>query len=54
MTLSIQPTTVVSVEQFLQLPETKPASEYFNVRGACRRHYRQERQGRKEKKEMLN
>ncbi|MEA5601295.1 Uma2 family endonuclease [Nostoc sp. UHCC 0252] len=30
MTLSIQPTTVISVEEFLQLPETKPASEYFN------------------------
>ncbi|QKQ74090.1 Uma2 family endonuclease [Nostoc sp. TCL240-02] len=30
MTLSIQPTTVISVEEFLKLPETKPASEYFN------------------------
>ncbi len=30
MTLSIQPTTVLSVEEFLKLPETKPASEYFN------------------------
>ncbi len=30
MTLSIQPTTALSVEEFLKLPETKPASEYFN------------------------
>lgn len=30
MTLSIQPTTVLNVEEFLKLPETKPASEYFN------------------------
>ncbi|MBN3898505.1 MAG: Uma2 family endonuclease [Nostoc sp. NOS(2021)] len=30
MTLSIQPTTALSVEEFLILPETKPASEYFN------------------------
>ncbi|MEH2291637.1 Uma2 family endonuclease [Nostoc sp.] len=30
MTLSIQPTTALSVEEFLKLPETKPESEYFN------------------------
>ena len=30
MTLFIQPTTALSVEDFLKLPETKPASEYFN------------------------
>ncbi|MEH2090545.1 Uma2 family endonuclease [Nostoc sp.] len=30
MTLSIQPTTGLSLEEFLKLPETKPASEYFN------------------------
>lgn len=30
MTLSIQPTTAPNVEEFLKLPETKPASEYFN------------------------
>lgn len=30
MTLSIQPTTPLSAEEFLKLPETKPASEYFN------------------------
>lgn len=30
MTLSIQPTTGLSLEKFLQLAETKPASEYFN------------------------
>jgi Uma2 family endonuclease len=28
MTLSIQPTKALSVEEFLKLPETKPASEY--------------------------
>ncbi|MEH1774910.1 MAG: Uma2 family endonuclease [Nostoc sp.] len=32
MTLSIQPTTALSLEEFLKLPETKPASEYFNGR----------------------
>ncbi|RCJ33964.1 hypothetical protein A6769_23270 [Nostoc punctiforme NIES-2108] len=30
MTLSIEPTTALNVEEFLKLPETKPASEYFN------------------------
>ncbi|MBE9106739.1 Uma2 family endonuclease, partial [Nostoc cf. edaphicum LEGE 07299] len=30
MTLSIQQTTALSVEEFLKLPETKPASDYFN------------------------
>lgn len=30
MTLSIQPTTTLSVEEFLKLPETKPASEYID------------------------
>ncbi|MEH2379277.1 MAG: Uma2 family endonuclease [Nostoc sp.] len=30
MTLFIEPTTALSVEEFLKLPETKPASEYFN------------------------
>lgn len=30
MTLSIEPTTALSVEEFLKLPETKPASEYLN------------------------
>ncbi|MEH2333875.1 Uma2 family endonuclease [Nostoc sp.] len=30
MTLSIQPTTQLSIEEFLKLPKTKPASEYLN------------------------
>jgi Uma2 family endonuclease len=30
MTLSIQPTSVLSLDEFLKLPETKPASEYFD------------------------
>lgn len=30
MTLSIQPTTALSIEEFLKLPETKPASEYID------------------------
>ena len=30
MTLSIQSTSVASLEEFLQLPETKPASEYID------------------------
>lgn len=32
MTLSIQATTPLSVEEFLKLPETKPASEYIDGR----------------------
>jgi Uma2 family endonuclease len=30
MTLSIQPSTSLSIEEFLKLPETKPASEYVD------------------------
>ncbi len=30
MTLSIQPTTTLSIEEFLKLTETKPASEYIH------------------------
>ncbi len=30
MALSIQPTSVLTLEEFLQLPETKPASEYID------------------------
>lgn len=30
MTLSIQPTKTLSIEEFLKLPETKPASEYID------------------------
>ncbi len=30
MTLSIQSTSVLTLEEFLQLPETKPASEYID------------------------
>ncbi|NJL52007.1 MAG: Uma2 family endonuclease [Hydrococcus sp. SU_1_0] len=29
MKLSIQPTSILTLEEFLQLPETKPASEYY-------------------------
>ncbi|MEA5593366.1 Uma2 family endonuclease [Rivularia sp. UHCC 0363] len=32
MALSIQPTSVLTLEEFLQLPETKPASEYIDGR----------------------
>lgn len=31
MTLSIQPTKTLSIEEFLKLPETKPASEYIDA-----------------------
>ncbi|WP_448268965.1 Uma2 family endonuclease [Nostoc sp. DSM 114159] len=30
MILSIESTTALNIEEFLKLPETKPASEYFN------------------------
>ncbi|MEA5571991.1 Uma2 family endonuclease [Calothrix sp. UHCC 0171] len=30
MTLSIEPTSTLSLDEFLKLPETKPASEYFD------------------------
>lgn len=30
MTLSIEPTSILTLEEFLKLPETKPASEYID------------------------
>ncbi|MGB3760102.1 MAG: Uma2 family endonuclease, partial [Rivularia sp. (in: cyanobacteria)] len=32
MALSIQPTSVLTLEEFLELSETKPASEYIDGR----------------------